>query len=1194
MRNLPLESLFVRYRSHGDSGALAAVFDRVAPDLLRIARHFARRRSGAEDLVQETFLTAIERASTFDATRPLRPWLVGILANHAAAAARRAVPTSTEEIAEVAAPDSEPSRLAAERELLGELERAVTGLPSVYREVLLPRLREAAASADVAARVGRTPGVVRMQLARGMALLRLALPRGAFGLAMATEEWSHRRRWAAIRNEVLSRSEGVAQSVTGGSSVGWISVAGGWMTKQLVLCALVVVVVCGSAIYFASDDAAPLATTLVADAEKRERPALAAVGEAARLPAIAGAADVRVPAVATTADPPMEYRRHLSGIGGRLLEANGSPVAGTDVTLVEVRAADSLPARRDLPYVATFAPRVLVASTRTDEDGRFRLEGAHARGLHALGIDLGGPRAALELVFDSLSPGTIRDIGDVFLDPVVCFEGRVVDAEERPIAGATVKAAAFPLPPGTFGIQHLRKDSHVITHLPRKGTDAIALPPWVGALLERLPIPTATTDVDGRFRLTGVPTGTVHLLAQHDEFVAEIRGPIPSGREGARDVGTIVLQSGAPLHGRLVDHVGAPVGGGTIVAGAIPEIDVVVFAKAAVTASDGTFAIPDLPRDAELRIAARAHPADPWISFDLDDVAMLPSDPGLSISLPKSETWTVALIDEERNPIRAAKLLVPTYTAIEEIGDAYLPWAAPPSAGSANGGFPALEGQDGRYSFAMRPRAKFPLDVRADGFLPRRLEIEGPARDIEIVLERGSPRAVRVVAGEHEDPLEYALIGVYHPDESLFAMAQGRTDIDGRIHFDGLPRGTDLLVHVEHPGWPATTISMPPGDDGFEVRLAAAGELAGRLDPGDSQLRERYLVMLTRHGPVPDVDAFPRFASTDLRGEFEIAGIAPGKYALEIHSDLASGDPLRFDAKQLEELERLPRLHRTSVEIESALTTRIEIEFLPPDATTNGVIEGELRILGRARPGGVRAIHARTSSVTTGEDGRFRLEGIGAGKVSLEAWVVDEDGARLDAHRDLVLAPAETRHLVLDLERHPVEFRLVDPQDPNAEFKTHAHFEGCDDATRGLRFGAPIGARSRALYISKPGRYRVAFRDVALGSGATEFEVPAQGVVTLQFDRGVPCRGRLEFPEELLEAADGMLFFAVVAPLPGADSIEDSYSRLPARSHEFEFKGLSPGTIRLDFLADGRKARVEFELPESGATDLVLRPTMYE
>ncbi|MCP4816536.1 MAG: RNA polymerase sigma factor, partial [Planctomycetaceae bacterium] len=81
MRRTPIESLFLRYRDQNDLEALAAVFDRTAPHLVAIARRLDPNH--AEDLLQETFLAAIQNATQWNGARPLSPWLLGILTRRA-------------------------------------------------------------------------------------------------------------------------------------------------------------------------------------------------------------------------------------------------------------------------------------------------------------------------------------------------------------------------------------------------------------------------------------------------------------------------------------------------------------------------------------------------------------------------------------------------------------------------------------------------------------------------------------------------------------------------------------------------------------------------------------------------------------------------------------------------------------------------------------------------------------------------------------------------------------------------------------------------------------------------------------------------------------------------------------------------------------------------------------------------------
>jgi len=89
VRHTTLTRLFLRFRSRRDGRALAQLFDALAPELLGVATHLSSDPSQAEDLVQATFLVAIERADTFDANLSIKPWLYGILCREAASTRRR-------------------------------------------------------------------------------------------------------------------------------------------------------------------------------------------------------------------------------------------------------------------------------------------------------------------------------------------------------------------------------------------------------------------------------------------------------------------------------------------------------------------------------------------------------------------------------------------------------------------------------------------------------------------------------------------------------------------------------------------------------------------------------------------------------------------------------------------------------------------------------------------------------------------------------------------------------------------------------------------------------------------------------------------------------------------------------------------------------------------------------------------------
>ncbi len=74
---------FVRFRATGRPADLADVFDATAVELRRVARHLVGTAEEADDLVQNTFLAAIEDREGFAPGEPVLPWLLGILANRA-------------------------------------------------------------------------------------------------------------------------------------------------------------------------------------------------------------------------------------------------------------------------------------------------------------------------------------------------------------------------------------------------------------------------------------------------------------------------------------------------------------------------------------------------------------------------------------------------------------------------------------------------------------------------------------------------------------------------------------------------------------------------------------------------------------------------------------------------------------------------------------------------------------------------------------------------------------------------------------------------------------------------------------------------------------------------------------------------------------------------------------------------------
>ncbi|MCA1634323.1 MAG: sigma-70 family RNA polymerase sigma factor [Acidobacteria bacterium] len=119
------------------------------------------------DLVQDVFLIAFRKLGSLRDAERFGPWVAMITRNRALDFYRRA--RATEELHEELAHAERPTAEAAEA-----LE-AIRALPEAYRETLVLRLVEGMTGPEIAARTGLQPASVRVNLHRGMKLLRQKL-----------------------------------------------------------------------------------------------------------------------------------------------------------------------------------------------------------------------------------------------------------------------------------------------------------------------------------------------------------------------------------------------------------------------------------------------------------------------------------------------------------------------------------------------------------------------------------------------------------------------------------------------------------------------------------------------------------------------------------------------------------------------------------------------------------------------------------------------------------------------------------------------------------------------------------------------------------------------------------------------------------------------------------------------------------
>ncbi len=162
----------------GDRTAFGELYDRYARMVHGVL--LARVPYGAvDDLVQDVFLQALGRLRSLRDAAAFGAWIAAIARNRAHDYHRRSRDEVelTDDLSGTDAEDRASSRApggshpAPDAEAASALA-AIRSLPEAYRETLILRLVEGMTGPEIAARTGLTAGSVRVNLHRGMQLLR--------------------------------------------------------------------------------------------------------------------------------------------------------------------------------------------------------------------------------------------------------------------------------------------------------------------------------------------------------------------------------------------------------------------------------------------------------------------------------------------------------------------------------------------------------------------------------------------------------------------------------------------------------------------------------------------------------------------------------------------------------------------------------------------------------------------------------------------------------------------------------------------------------------------------------------------------------------------------------------------------------------------------------------------------------------
>jgi RNA polymerase sigma-70 factor (ECF subfamily) len=179
--DVPADEDLIAFAVTGDVRAFEMLFDRHASVSFSLAYRICRRRSMAEDVVQEAFLALWRNAGRYEPGRgSVRSWLLSIVRSRSIDALRRAALRDGRNVAEqeLAEPMSAAELVEAEvlrRDDAQRIREALAGLPTEQRQVIELSYFCGLSHGEIAQALELPTGTVKGRIRLGLRKLRTVL-----------------------------------------------------------------------------------------------------------------------------------------------------------------------------------------------------------------------------------------------------------------------------------------------------------------------------------------------------------------------------------------------------------------------------------------------------------------------------------------------------------------------------------------------------------------------------------------------------------------------------------------------------------------------------------------------------------------------------------------------------------------------------------------------------------------------------------------------------------------------------------------------------------------------------------------------------------------------------------------------------------------------------------------------------------
>jgi hypothetical protein len=487
--------------------------------------------------------------------------------------------------------------------------------------------------------------------------------------------------------------------------------------------------------------------------------------------------------------------------------------------------------------------------------------------------------------------------------------------------------------------------------------------------------PKVRTGPAGRFRFRDLPAGRYELRLRHPAFAPLVaEHPVQGGRGG--DLGRFVLRRGAVLTGTVTDPDGRPVAGLPLwVATGLSIPATPLPPSSAITGTDGSFAIPGLPLEEQTLFTCgkEVHPVSVPVRF---------VDEPVHLTVRPAATLRGRVLGPDGEPLAGASL---SARRVGGLAPDSFDWSLcrlqDETVSDADGRFVVGPLDAGWYDLLADV-----LGMKLGTLRMLRAAAGEPGEELEIRLEAGGTLSGRVL-DETGTPVAGADLSLDGPWTSMT-----KSDREGSFSLDiSFEEPAPAVLSAEMCGYETVRRELEDlaGELRIDLVLARGGDcttIRGRVAGPDGAPVERALVAR---------DYFAEQAWTAADGTFELS---PGKGIRQITVKKPG-----FAEARLE------------VDPEEGPLDNLEIRL-----ERGAVISGHLLGLSeedRRRMISVLLIRPSASApplqVAAVRNGTFRIEDVPSGTLRLDAWV----GALL-ATRTVTMEPGQAE-LSVDLEVQP-------------------------------------------------------------------------------------------------------------------------------------------------------------------------------